>query len=155
VKRRGPWSPDQTRSFLGEARAPLRLACNGASGAPLLASLWFVAEGDRLWCATPRSARVVELLSDDPRCAFEVARDAPPYRGVRGQGRATLHDDRGPEVLERLIDRYLDDPDGDFARWLRGRDVPETAIAIDADRILTWDFAERMGDAATAGEARS
>jgi hypothetical protein len=30
-----------------------------------------------------------------------------PYRGVRGTGVATLHDDRGEDILRVLIERYL------------------------------------------------
>lgn len=144
MSRRGPWSPAEAAAFLDAAHVPLRLACNGESGSPVLASLWFLPEGERLWCATQRSARIVELLRRDPRCAFEVAHDEPPYRGLRGQGEATLHDERGPEVLERLIERYVDDPGCAFARWLRSRAAHETAIAIEPARLLSWDFTERM-----------
>jgi len=154
VKRRGPWGPDEIDGFLAGARVPLRLSCNGAAGTPMLASLWFVPEDGLLWCATPRSARVAQRLAEDPRCAFEVAEETAPYRGVRGQGRATLHDDRGAEILEHLIARYLEDPGCDFARWLRGRAADETAIAVAPARLLSWDFGERMGGA-SAGAGRS
>jgi len=126
---------------------PLRLACNGASGHPVLASLWFapLADDGLLWCATQGDARVARLLERDPRCAFEVADERPPYRGVRGQATATLHPERGEEVLRRLIDRYLDDPGSDFAAWLLARAERETGIAIAPRSLLTWDFRERMG----------
>jgi hypothetical protein len=150
VRRRGPWSGHEAAAFLARARVPLRLACHGAAGHPLLASLWFLPEGDRLWCATQRSARVAQLLRRDARCAFEVAEDALPYRGLRGQGHATLHDERGPRVLESLIERYLPDPGSEFAAWLRRRAASETAICIEPTRVLSWDFRERMGRRAGA-----
>jgi len=146
MRRRGPWSRAQTASFLREARIPLRLACNGASGTPVLASLWFFADEDeRLWCATQRSARITRLLASDPRCAFEVADETPPYHGIRGQGVATLDETRGADTLERLIARYLEDGHGEFARWLRSRAADEVAIAIEPSRLLSWDFRKRMG----------
>jgi hypothetical protein len=148
MKLRGPWGREQVASFLESTRIPLRLSCNGASGHPLLASLWYVPQNGRLWCATQRSAHIAELLERDPRCAFEVAPDAPPYRGVRGRGRAILEPARGGEVLETLIARYLDDPRSEFAAWLRSRADRETAIAIEPQRVTSWDFRERMGAAA-------
>jgi nitroimidazol reductase NimA-like FMN-containing flavoprotein (pyridoxamine 5'-phosphate oxidase superfamily) len=116
MRRKGPWSKNETERFLEQTRVPLRLACNGASGHPVIASLWFLPRDDTLWCATQRTASVVSHLRRDPRCAFEVAPEAIPYRGLRGQGLAQLHEDRGEEILRLLIDRYLEDPNSRLAR---------------------------------------
>jgi nitroimidazol reductase NimA-like FMN-containing flavoprotein (pyridoxamine 5'-phosphate oxidase superfamily) len=147
MRRKGPWSQEHLERFLSEARIPLRLACNGASGAPVLASLWFVPIEGRLWCATQRSAHVVSHLSRDPRCAFEVAVDTPPYRGVRGQGLARLHDARGEPILRTLVQRYLEDSSSEFARWLLSRADRETAIEIEPRALVTWDYGRRMSPA--------
>jgi hypothetical protein len=148
MRQKGPWSTDQVHEFLGGVRIPLRIASNGAAGFPVLASLWFVPEGGRLWCATQRGSSVVSLLSRDPRCAFEVSVETPPYRGVRGTGVATLHDDRGEEILRVLIERYLGDTDSKLASFLLARVDQETAIAIEPQTLFSWDFKERMGAAA-------
>ena len=148
MKRKGPWSQSEVDRFLAEARRPVRLACVGAKGYPVLASLWFVPLEGRLWCATQRSARMAVLLERDGRCAFEVAEDQAPYCGVRGQGTASLHPERGEFILRALVDRYLDDPDSDFAQWLLARAASEVAIAIEPERLLSWDFRGRMGASA-------
>jgi nitroimidazol reductase NimA-like FMN-containing flavoprotein (pyridoxamine 5'-phosphate oxidase superfamily) len=146
-RRRGPWSEAEIAAFLASIRVPLRLACNGAAGHPLLASLWFLPEDGLLWCATQRAARVAERLAADPRCAFEVSDESAPYRGVRGQGEARLHPERGAEILERLIERYVDEPASSFAAGLRAKAEQEVAVAIVPERILSWDFRARMGRA--------
>ena len=135
---------DPLADFLQEARVPLRLACNGASGTPLLASLWFVAIGDRLWCATQVDASVAKRLAVDSRCSFEVSEESMPYRGVRGRGTAKLHPERGPEILDALIERYLDPKRDEFASWLRARAQREVAIAIEAGDLVVWDYSKRM-----------
>jgi hypothetical protein len=145
---KGPWPPEQIERFLREFRAPIRLACNGASGHPVLASLWFIPLDGKLWCATQRTASVVTHLSRDPRCAFEVSVESPPYRGVRGPGLATLHDDRGEEILRMLIDRYQKDSTSRLAAFLLARVEHETAIAIEPQMLVSWDYQERMGGAA-------
>ena len=131
MRQKGPWSTDQIQRFLRDIRIPVRIACNGASGYPVLASLWFVPQDGKLWCATQRGASVMSLLTRDPRCAFEVSVEAPPYRGVRGTGIATFHDDRGEEILLTLIERYLGGRDSKLARFLVARAKRETAIAIE------------------------
>jgi hypothetical protein len=113
----------------------------------VLASLWFVPEGGMLWCATQRTSSVVSLLNRDPRCAFEVSVETPPYRGVRGTGVATLHDDRGEEILRVLIGRYLGDEDSKLANFLLARVDRETAIAIEPHTLVSWDYQGRMGAA--------
>jgi nitroimidazol reductase NimA-like FMN-containing flavoprotein (pyridoxamine 5'-phosphate oxidase superfamily) len=148
MRQKGPWSTDQIQRFLQDVRIPLRIACNGASGFPVLASLWFVPEGGKLWCATQRGSSVVSLLSRDSRCAFEVSVETPPYRGVRGTGVATLHDDRGEELLRVLIERYLGHTNSKLASFLLARVEQETAIAIEPQTLVSWDYQERMGAAA-------
>lgn len=148
MKPRGPWSAEETSRFLTETRVPLRIACNGTSGHPVMASLWFVAIDGALWCAMQRSARVASLLARDPRCAFEVSVEDPPYRGVRGSGLAIVHADRGEVVLRQLIARYLGDFDSKLSRLLLARIETEVAVEITPSKVFSWDYRERMGDAA-------
>ena len=140
----GTWSLEQIERFLDEARIPVRLACVTKSGSPIILSLWFRYEEGALWCATQANARVVHHLRHDPRCAFEIAADAPPYRGVRGRGRATIVREPVRELLPRLIARYLGGADSELARWLLRRIDKEVAIRIDELRVSTWDFSDRM-----------
>jgi nitroimidazol reductase NimA-like FMN-containing flavoprotein (pyridoxamine 5'-phosphate oxidase superfamily) len=144
---RGAWDEAQARRFLETARIPVRLAVARPGRAPLLLSLWYAWHEGALWCATRRGAAVVKALEADPHCAFEVAPDDPPYRGVRGAGRAGLEPARGAEILDRLLDRYRVDRRSDFAAWLWSRREDEVAIRIAPERLVTWDFAPRMGDA--------
>ena len=144
MRSQGPFSSEQIDAYLVETVVPLRLACVDPEGHPLVLSLWFLWRERALWCATAPDARVVALLRAEPRCGFEVARDAPPYRGVRGQGRAELVPARGLEILEALVDRYLGARESRFARWLLARGKDEMAIRIVPSRISSWDFSRRM-----------
>lgn len=145
MKHKGPWSKNQIEEFLGRVRLPIHLACNGSSGHPVLASLWFVPLEGKLWCATQRSSSVASHLSRDQRCGFEVSVERPPYHGVRGPAIATLHEHRGEEILRTLIDRYLGGSSSKLANLLLARVEQETAIAIDPHAFISWDYAERMG----------
>jgi hypothetical protein len=140
------WSMPRVEEFLRSYRAPLRIAANATTGYPTLCSLWFRYDAGRLACATHRSARIARLLAADPRCAFELAPNDPPYFGVRGRGRATVSSEGAAELLGDLIDRYLGSRDGELARWLLGRAQSEVAISIEIDQLSAWDYTPRMQD---------
>ncbi len=144
MQSKGPWSRRDVDRFLEQTRIPVRLAVNGASGHPVLASLWFIQQGDDIWCATQRDSSIASLLARDARCAFEIAPQERPYHGIRGQALASLHDDRGEEILRRLIERYLGDASSSFASWLLSRAERETAIALAPHTLFSWDYRKRM-----------
>lgn len=142
----GPWAPDGIVTFLRDTVIPLRLAAVGPSGWPLVLSLWFLLEGDELVCATQRGAGVARALELDPRCAFEVAGEQPPYRGVRGRGRVRLETEGAGQVLAALIERYLGSQRGSLARWLLSRAETEIAIRIEPTTLSSWDYTRRMSE---------
>jgi hypothetical protein len=134
----------ESQEFLNEVRIPIRLACNTKTGWPVVVSLWFLHQDGLLYCATQKSAKLVDYLQQDDRCAFEIAEDRPPYCGIRGQARAKIDDSLGVEILERLLVRYLGGTDSDLANKLLANSQTEVAIILDPLRVFTWDFSDRM-----------
>jgi hypothetical protein len=147
VRHTGPWGESEVRSFLADARIPMRLAVNTPSGFPVVLSLWFLHQGDEILAAVHRDARVVKRLEADERCAFEIASDEPPYRGVRGQAVATLAAGEARPLLVRLLHRYLGSTDSQLGRFLLGRADEELVIHLRPTWIGSWDYTDRMEDA--------
>ena len=139
----GPWDLSRAEAFLTDALIPLRLAVLDGGGTPILVSLWFLYEDGTLWCATQRNARTARQLEADPRCAFEIAPDEPPYCGIRGQAVAVVRADAGERILARLLDRY-GQRDTDLERWLLSRAADEVALQLKPKALHTWDFSNRM-----------
>ena len=100
--------------------------------------------------ATQASASIVQALLADPRCAFEIAGETPPYHGVRGRARVTVAPDEDLAVLRSLVTRYLGSAGGTFARWLLGRDTPEVVLRLDPVELSSWDYRARMAPGAGA-----
>jgi nitroimidazol reductase NimA-like FMN-containing flavoprotein (pyridoxamine 5'-phosphate oxidase superfamily) len=146
VRSSSAWDLQQINDFLHAAVIPIRLACSDKEGVPLICSLWYLYADNALWCATQQSASVATLLERTPKCAFEVAPESMPYRGVRGQGRVTVMPDEGAATLQQLIDRYLGARDTEFATWLISRSANEVALKIEPEWITSWDFGSRMRD---------
>jgi len=125
----------------------MRLAANTDSGFPIIVSLWFLPEEDQLLAAVHRDARIAKRLRADPRCAFEIAPNEPPYRGVRGQAIASLDLNGAGALLERLLDRYLGSSDSSLGRFLLARSEEELIVRLQPSWIASWDYAQRMEDA--------
>ena len=136
----------ETEHYLSEIRIPLRLSCMTASGWPSVLSLWYLYREGNLYCATQETAKVVSYLRHDPRCAFEIAADQPPYCGVRGQGMAVLDVRLGSEILQQLLTRYLGSTDSPLAQRLLAQSQDEVAIIIQPIKVFTWNYTSRMKD---------
>jgi hypothetical protein len=140
----GPWSIEQIQEYLRTTVIPIRLSVHGLSGAPVVASHWFTYDDGVLRCAVRDGSFIDRCLSVNAACGFEIARDDPPYRGVRGRGDATRSTDRDKALLKSLHDRYLGANDTAFRKWLANRNHDETAIAIKPARWTSWDYTCRM-----------
>jgi nitroimidazol reductase NimA-like FMN-containing flavoprotein (pyridoxamine 5'-phosphate oxidase superfamily) len=144
IRSTSAFSHDQMVDYLLTTEIPLRLACNGGNGFPLVASHWFEYRDGALLLAIHQGARVATLLEQNPLCGFEIAADTMPYRGVRGQGTAILTRVDAGEQLERLICRYMGATDSPLARWLLSRADEEYLVKITPSWLASWDFSERM-----------
>jgi nitroimidazol reductase NimA-like FMN-containing flavoprotein (pyridoxamine 5'-phosphate oxidase superfamily) len=147
----GPWGIAETESFLSSQRIPMRLSVVGASGYPIVTSVWYLWADMALWCATSSRSRLAQALRQKPECGFEIAGDNPPYMGVRGQGAAILSQDHNLELLRRLLERYFGDNESSLAKWLLGREEDELSIQIIPERLMTWDYSKRMTDVSIRG----
>ena len=146
--------PDDVEAYLEEIVIPLRLSCISPLGWPAVLSLWYLYRDGQLYCATQKTAKVVDYLEREPRCAFEIASDEPPYCGIRGQGRAAVDANLGSEILEQLLVRYLGGIESPLAKRLLSGSDNEVAIAIHPVSVYTWNFADRMKDSITVGTTR-
>lgn len=139
----GPWDASTTEAFLSNEVIPVRLATTGRTGA-IVQSMWFDYVDGFIWCSTQADSVIVRRLRHDPRVGFEVAPDSPPYHGVRGRAIADIVHMGAAEVLDRLIEKYLDDPASNLARWLRSRRTTEVALRLNPLTMHTFDYSARM-----------
>ncbi len=140
----GPWSSQEIEGFLKHAAIPIRISAISPPGWPTIVSLWFIFEDGCLKCASKDTSRIIQLLRHNPRCGFEISYENPPYFGVRGQGSVTLDANLGPELLPRLIDRFVDKEKTSFRSWLMLRKTEEVGIIIEPKRFMSWDYRARM-----------
>jgi len=140
----GPWGESELTKFLHDAEIPIRLAAISSDGHPIIASLWFLYEDGKIYCACRNNAAMVSLIEKNNVVGFEVAGEKPPYFGIRGIGSAILKENIGEKILRKLIDRYLGDNESGFRNWLLSGVENEIAIEISPSQITSWDYQKRM-----------
>ena len=148
VGKNSQWSSAEIIDFLTTTTVPVRLACNDGSGFPLVCSVWFSFAGEAgdtaLWCASHESSHLVKVLLANNKVGFDIGVNAPPYKGVRGQGTASLVREGAGSVLTTLLNRYKIGTESSLGKWLMSRVAGEYAIRIDIKRITAWDYTQRM-----------
>jgi len=145
----GAWDRDRTDAFLESQTIPIRLSCRRPRGDLWMLSLWYRYREEALWCATSASADVISYLTHNDQVAFEISTNQPPYKGVRGNGTASVDPDPDKELLKALLERYLGGTDSPLAEQLLSPDREEVRIRIEPRRVYTWDFSERMAGSVT------
>ena len=141
---RGDLDRGEIEQLLDDLTVPVRIACRTPGDHPWMLSLWFRYRDERLLCATAKRADVVRYLEYDDQVAFEVSTNDPPYKGVRGRGRATVRDDPEKALLRELLHQYLGSTETPLGNRLLREDREEVTISIDPAVVFGWDFTERM-----------
>ena len=132
--------------MISDTKIPIRLAYTNNDGIPSVLSLWFVQIDEKIYCATQKSAKIVQYLKKNPVCGFEIAADKPPYKGVRGNGSAKIIDDMGKDVLEILMKKYLGEKESGLLKFLKKNSHNEIAIEITPQNLFYYDYSARMKD---------
>lgn len=132
--------------IVSDPKIPIRLGFINNEGVPNIISLWYEHIDGKIYCATQKSAKIVSYLKKNPSCGFEIATDKPPYKGTRGSGIAKILDDRGEEILETLMKKYLGDKESVLSKILKKNVNTEVAIEITPNKIFHYDYSTRMKD---------
>jgi len=138
---------ERGEKFLEETKIPVRLGTINNSNFPITTSLWYLYKERKIYCATINDAKIVEYLTQNNRCGFEIAGDKPPYKGIRGFGYADLDYSQGGDVLIAILDKYEVNRNSKLYNFLISRIEQEVAIIIKPVKLYSWDYTTRMKDA--------
>ncbi|MGK0499731.1 MAG: nitroimidazol reductase NimA-like FMN-containing flavoprotein [Oceanicoccus sp.] len=138
------WSKAKIFEYLDQAKTPLRISFNNNDGYPTIGSLWYVHQDGVLWAASHKNSHIIKTLKNTQKIGFEIATNEYPYHGVRGKANITLVKYDSENVLEQVINKYLQGSNEDLSRWLMSRKSDEYSIRISPITINSWDFSGRM-----------
>ena len=132
------------RELAPDTKIPIRIGFIKSNGYPSIISLWYIDIDGKIYCATQKTAKIIQYLETNPSCGFEIASDQPPYKGSRGEGIVKIIPSKGPEILNLLIKKYLGEKESTLSKFLRGHSQNEIAIEITPTKIFYYDYSKRM-----------
>ena len=132
------------RELSPDTKIPIRIGFIKSNGYPSIISLWYIDIDGKIYCATQKTAKIIQYLETNPSCGFEIASDQPPYKGSRGEGIVKIIPSKGPEILNLLIKKYLGEKESTLSKFLRGHSQNEIAIEITPTKIFHYDYSKRM-----------
>lgn len=117
---------------LADARTYVTLATIRADGSPRMTVLWIDRDQDALLLSTVRGRAKERDIAREPRVGLLFLDQRDPYSYVEVRGTATLAEEGGRELIDRLSMKY----NGDLYRWDEPGEV-RVVIRVVADRVLT------------------
>jgi PPOX class probable F420-dependent enzyme len=117
------------------------LAALRKDGSPSLSAVWYEYGADGIIrISITRQRAKYRYVSRDPRVALCIAGHEPPYVEVVLEGRATITEDEGPELIERLCKHYYGEQEGTkYAEYTNSQDE-RLVLAFRPSAVHTWDF---------------
>ena len=129
--------PNEALQFLADGTRTGKLATASPTGAPHVAPVWFVVDGDELVFTTAITTVKGRNLRANPRAALTVDRSEFPYDWVVVRGPVVVVE-RAPDLLEwatRIAERYV--PEGRGAEYGSRNAVPEELLCrLRIERIV-------------------
>ena len=145
VSQKSSWDEAEIADYLKKTVIPMRIAITDGDF-PTICSLVFDYDPVQgvLICATHARSQIARLIAKNPRCAFEIASNTPPYCGVRGKAMIEVDAAAASQSLPRLITRYMGDTNAGLGQWLMSRVDEELELRLKPVWISAWDYGQRM-----------
>jgi len=134
----------QARTFLSEGTRTGKLATVRADGSPHVAPVWFILDGDDVVFTTGASTAKGKALLRDPRAAFVVDLEAPPYGFVLVEGSVSISTDLDEMLLlaTQIAGRYVDE---ELAEQFGARNAGEGELLVRLQPAKITAFGDMIG----------
>jgi general stress protein 26 len=130
-----PMSAEGVIDFLTNSKLNLLLSTIDQKGDPNIHPVWFFFDSsmNSFYIGTGRQSKKVANLRNHDTVYFCVDEPKPPYKGVRGKGKVTVHSDTDHNVRieEKILVKYMGGLESEGARMLMGMTKSGDAVIVE------------------------
>ena len=144
-----PLPENEVRGFLANSKLNIHIATRDEKGDPVIHPTWyyFDSESTKFYIETSKNSVKVANLRRNNVIYFCVDDSNIPYKGVRGKGKAKVHEDTSHNmpIAEKIMVRYLGSLAHPMATSLMGsvKDGNSVILEITPIYFSTWDYSEK------------
>ena len=140
------WDSNEIERFLVAQKTPMRIAVLDHDDFPMICSVWHHYHEQKIYAVAHKNSKLIKKLTAHEQCAFEIAPNEPPYKGVRGQAIAHISSQHCDEKLNHLLEKFLGSGYQQLKNFLQSRSDDERVIELQIKKVTAWDFSQRMSD---------
>jgi nitroimidazol reductase NimA-like FMN-containing flavoprotein (pyridoxamine 5'-phosphate oxidase superfamily) len=105
---------------------------------------YFDSDSNKIYITTHKNSKKVRNLSNNKIVSFCIDDSNPPYKGVRGKGEVSIHEeiDYNRLIAEKLLMRSLGSLEHPTSKWLLGEIEKgnEIVLEISPRYYSTWNY---------------
>lgn len=134
---------EQTNAFLQNSKLNLLLGTIDKTMEPNVHPVWFLFQNGKLYVETSKTSKKAKNIHEKNTVYFCIDDEKIPYKGVRGKGKVTIHDD--PQfnlpIAEKIMLKYTGSLNNEVARFLLDgvKNGFSVILEISPDYFSTWD----------------
>ncbi len=133
----------QTDEFLKNSKLNLLLGTIDDKKEPNVHPVWFFFQNGKLYVETSKTAKKAKNLHQKNIAYFCIDDEKMPYKGVRGKGTVTIHDDPNFNlpIAEKIMLKYTGSLDNEVAKFLLDgvKNGLSVILEISPQYYATWD----------------
>lgn len=140
---------NETRNFLGNSKLNIHIGTIDSRGDPNIHPTWyyFDVNSNKFYIETSKNSKKIENIERKNLVYYCVDEPNPPYKGVRGKGKAKIQEDidHNIPIAEKIMVRYLGSLAHPMASALLSnvKNGDSVILEITPSYYSTWDYSEK------------
>ena len=145
-----PLSEQELTDFLTNSKINIHLGTLDEKQEPNIHPAWFYYNSlnDKLYIETNKTSKKISNIRKNKTVYFCIDEPNLPYKGVRGKGKVTIHEDIdfNVPIAEKILIKYLGDIEHPMAKLLLSyiKKGESAILEITPYYYSTWDNSKRI-----------
>lgn len=141
-----PLNEQEIKDFLANSKLNVHLGTVDEKQEPNIHPTWYYFDtiNNKLYVETSKSSKKISNLVKNKTVYFCIDEPNPPYKGVRGKGKVTIHKDIdfNVSISEKIMLKYLGDLEHPMAKSLLTyvKNGDSVVLEITPSYYSTWDY---------------